>query len=336
MGNHRLAPDWRTWLGAASVLAAQILSNAAEARTGDLGTVTSYTIQLQNVGRDIDRLAASDHDLIIIEPSIADRAGNRRHLGQREIARLKIKPDGTRRIVLAYMSVGEAEDYRDSWQTSWTAKKPSWLVGENCRWKGNYVVRFWDPEWKRILVEGRHSVMSGILDSGFDGVSLDRVDAFEELEGERADARGEMLALVAGIASAARAVRPDFIVMAHNPENLLTSSAFRQLVDGVLKEDLLYGVGGRERRNPAQSIAWSNERLGLLSAEGKPVLVAEYISDGERADETVLELLDKSFLPGIFPRALDGSNPLQRKPAEAEAGGAHDAGSCNGAWASSQ
>ena len=47
------------------------------------------------------------------------------------------------------------------------------------------------------------------------------------------------------------------------------------------------------------------------------MLVAEYISDGERADETVLELLEKSFLPGIFPRALDGSNPFQRTPAEA-------------------
>jgi cysteinyl-tRNA synthetase len=335
MSNPRLAPRWRTWLCGVGVLAAQILSSAAEARTGDLGSVTSFTIQLQNVGRDIDRLAGSEHDLIIVEPSVWSH-GKRRVLDSREIARLKRKPDGTRRIVLAYMSVGEAEDYRDYWKADWRTARPQWIVSENCRWKGNYVVRFWDPEWKRILVSGRGSVLETIVRAGFDGVSLDRVDAFEELEHLRPDARSDMIALVGEIAGTARKSRPDFIVMAHNPENLVTSASFRKVVDGALKEDLLYGLGGKERRNPAQSITWSNDRLGLLGAEGKPVLVAEYISDGERADETVLELLEKSFLPGIFPRALDGSNPFQRTPAEAEVDRKLDAATCNGAWASSQ
>lgn len=330
-----MAPRWRTWLAAACVLAAQIVAGSAEARTGDLGTVASYTIQLQNVGRDLDRLARSEHDLIIVEPMVTDH-GKRRVLNAREIARLKQKPDGTRRIVLAYMSVGEAEDYRDYWQASWKTARPDWIVAENCRWKGNYVVRFWDPEWRRILVSGRNSVLDRIVRAGFDGVSLDRVDAFEELEHLRPDARSDMIALVGDIAATARKARPDFLVMAHNPENLVTSASFRKVVDGALKEDLLYGLGGKERRNPAQSITWSNERLGLLGAEGKPVLVAEYISDGERADETVLELLEKSFLPGIFPRALDGSDPFHRTPAETEVDRKLDAGTCNGAWASSQ
>ena len=42
--------------------------------------------------------------------------------------------------MFAYLSLGEAEDYRFYWQPSWNSRKPAWLHGENPGWRGNYLV----------------------------------------------------------------------------------------------------------------------------------------------------------------------------------------------------
>ena len=36
-----------------------------------------------------------------------------------DLARLRVKPDGSRRVVLSYLSIGEAENYRYYWNKSW-------------------------------------------------------------------------------------------------------------------------------------------------------------------------------------------------------------------------
>ena len=237
--------------------------------------------------------------------------------------------------MLAYLSVGEAEDYRAYWRAEWKDTAPSWLMSENCRWRGNHIVRFWHEDWHKILVTGPDAVLGGLVESGFDGVSLDRIDVFEELEHINPAARADMIALVGRIAATARKTRPDFLVMAHNPESLLTDASFRQTIDGVLKEDLLYGIAGTGKRNTASAIDWSNQRLAMAREDGKPVLVAEYLTDRDRADDTELELLDRSFLPGIFPRALDGSNPLagrQELPRLTLGTPENAAATCDAAW----
>ena len=55
----------------------------------------------------LDALAATNHDLLIID-LFFDYAG----LTPPEVERLKRKANGGARLVLAYMSIGEAEDYR--------------------------------------------------------------------------------------------------------------------------------------------------------------------------------------------------------------------------------
>lgn len=311
------APRQRGLLGRAVIAMAALVATEAfaatdaAARTHDLAAIASFTIQLQNVGRDLDRLARSDHDLLIIEPTVEGGRDGRRPLSRSEVARLQTKPDGARRIVLAYMSVGEAEEYRTYWRSEWRRTPPSWLIAENCRWRRNHLVRFWDAEWQKLIVSGPEAILASIVEAGFDGVSLDRIDVFEELEHDNPAARADMIALVTTIASKARIRQPDFILLAHNAEGLLTDRRFRRTIDGVLKEDLLFGLAGTGRRNAAASIDWSNRRLAMLRDEGKPVLVAEYLTDSRHAEDTELELLDRNFLPGVFPRALDGSDPLR-------------------------
>ena len=94
------------------------------------------------------------------------------------MAALTIKATGGTRLVIAYMSIGEAEDYRYYWQTAWQAESPAWLAAENPVWAGNYKVRYWDRDWQSIIYGNDDSYLRKILAAGFDGVYLDIIDAF--------------------------------------------------------------------------------------------------------------------------------------------------------------
>ena len=65
-----------------------------------------------------------------------------------------IRSGKTGRKVVAYISIGEAEDYRPYWRPEWgakgklTAAAPTWLGIENPEWKGNYRVKYWNAEWQ--------------------------------------------------------------------------------------------------------------------------------------------------------------------------------------------
>ena len=73
-------------------------------------------------------------------------------------------------------------EYRYYWQPSWKHRKPLWLAAENPEWKGNYKVKYWSAQWKRIIYGGAGSYVDRIIAAGFDGVYLDIIDAFEYFE----------------------------------------------------------------------------------------------------------------------------------------------------------
>jgi len=125
----------------------------------------------------INALAATKYDIIII-----DLFYNDQQLASQDIDQLRNKPQGGSRVILAYMSIGEAEDYRYYWQPDWTSSPPSWLSSENPDWPGNYLVRYWNSDWQAIIFGTDDSYLGRILDSGFDGVYLDKIDSFEDWE----------------------------------------------------------------------------------------------------------------------------------------------------------
>ena len=83
---------------------------------------------------------------------------------------------------MAYMSIGEAENYRYYWQAGWDSAPPSWLDSQNPTFQDNFLVRYWQPEWQEIICHGENSYLQRIIEAGFDGVYLDVVDAFEQYE----------------------------------------------------------------------------------------------------------------------------------------------------------
>lgn len=248
---------------------------AAPART-NLNDVASWGYQLQYVDRDL--VASSDYDLMVIDFSHDGSAATA--FTWAEVQAMRRKPDGSSRIVLAYLSIGEAEDYRSYWQSSWAASPPGWLGQENPDWPGNYAVRFWDPRWQDVILGSPEAYLDRIIAAGFDGVYLDRIDTFDvEVPGIARETRMQRMAeFVSAIASYARELRPGFIIMGQNGEELLDNSTYAAAIDAVGKEDLFFGIDGDDTQNSNGELRASLRPLQRFKAGGKPVFLVEYVS----------------------------------------------------------
>lgn len=268
----------------------------------------SWHYQLANV--DIDKIAATESDVVVVDYAIAGVP-----LTPEQVARLKVRPDGKRRIILSYLSVGEGEEKRFYWHSEWTtdpASRPSWIKINNCAWPGAWAVRFWQDGWKDIVYRAPESYLKRIIGQGFDGVYLDRVDMFEDYPGiadERPRADREMIALVAELAATGRALKPGFIVVPNNGVGLLAERDFRRAIDGIGMEELLYSEKATGVRNAEYDIRQRIALLTKLQWEYKPVFLLEYLNAREQIAAAKAEL-DALGIVSAFPtRALDGGDP---------------------------
>ena len=224
---------------------------------------------------------------------------------------MKRRPDGRNRVLLAYLSIGEAERYRPYWQPDWNdpARKPPWLDKENRRWAGNYAVQFWRPEWQQLIFGTPESYLDRIVAQGFDGVYLDRADALFQWRKLHPSSRTDMSAFIAALAAHARRQKPEFLVVMQNAEELLEEPAVLDAVDGIAKEDLLYGVRRAEEPNKIDDVNWSIELLHVAQSAGRKVLVVEYLKDPEKIAAAATRILEEGFVPYFAPRRLHCLNP---------------------------
>ncbi len=125
----------------------------------------------------IHAITSTNYDLLIMDLFLGEEA-----FTAQEIAQLRAKANGGKRLVLCYLSIGEAEDYRYYWRTNWVSSPPQWLGRENPNWPGNYLVTYWDPEWQKILYGSEQAYLDRIIKARFDGVYLDLISAFEYYE----------------------------------------------------------------------------------------------------------------------------------------------------------
>lgn len=293
------------WAELAAVLATapMLLAPVPAVANGAVSSVTSWFYQLQNL--DLAEIATSEYDLLVVDYSRDGTVATA--LSSREVASLKTKPDGSRRIVLAYLSIGEAEDYRSYWNADWHRARPAWLLSENPDWKGNYHTRFWDKEWHSILYGAPESYLDTIMLAGFDGVYLDRVDAFErpDQQMDHPQRAAQMVALVRALADYARAQFPSFIVVPQNGEELLADPSYRQTIDGLGKEDLLYGIEQNGKRNGNSDIRASLDYIRRLTNLGKPVFLVEYLDSAQAIAQARSDAAALGFPLFIADRELD-------------------------------
>ena len=147
-----------------------------------------------------------------------------------KIEALKHKDGTQRRLVIAYLSIGEAERYRYYWRPEWEMResRPAWLGPENPNWPGNYLVTYSDPQWQSIIFGS--PAATSIMAAGFDGVFLDRVDTFQDEGRDSPESRDAMVSYLVRLADHAHRKDPGFLIIMQNTEELIRFETLRDLV----------------------------------------------------------------------------------------------------------
>ena len=194
-------------------------------------------------------------------------------------------------IILAYISLGTAEEWREYWRSEWLLDPPSWMGPPLPGWPGEYMVEFWSLEWLSIVRVRLEE--AGV--KGFDGVILDNVDVYQMLgePGEKA-------------LRALRWIRENYdgliYVNIGGALELLYLDELGEYVDGVLREEVWFTYGGR--RVPEQETSQAVRALSYFMENGGDVIVLDY--GGRKAAETLEEYcIEYGFKCFVGERELD-------------------------------
>jgi cysteinyl-tRNA synthetase len=271
-----------------------------------------YQLQRPNAGR----IGKTAFDLAVV--SLA-AAGN----SPAVIPALK-ESEGGDKLILAYMSISQAEAYREYWQSEWADNPPAWLDEPDATWTDDYWVRYWDPDWQKIIYGSPESYLDRIIELGFDGVYLDRVDAYEyyqERDGRETAAR-EMVDFVLDFTRYARDKAPGFGVFPQNSEELgMMFPDYLAEMTGIGVEDLYYGYPRDHEPSPTE---WTADREALLDqwvAAGKLVLTVDYTNRSDQIADAYSRALARGYVPYVADRSLgrlrinEGFEP-EKEPAE--------------------
>ena len=259
-------------------------------------SVHDFLYQLQHA--DPERIGKTAFDLIVVPISAA---GN----SPQVIPALKDSPGGPK-LVLCYMSIGQTENYRWYWNPDWIKNPPPWLDVPDGTWAGDYWVHYWDPEWQRIIYGTPESYLDQIIALGFDGVYLDRVDAYwyYQEQGRQTAAR-EMVDFILDFTEYARQKHPGFGVFPQNAEELgVMFPDYLEAMTGVGVEDLYYGYPRDHEPSPAE---WTAEREAILDqwvAAGKLVLTIDYTARPEQIADAYCRARARGYVPYVTDRSL--------------------------------
>jgi len=239
-------------------------------------------------GADYEILSSSPFDMAIIDP---DDSGL-------NIADIKSLHSQNKKV-FAYLSIGEAENYRYYWQKDWKTGNPDFVEKENINWDGNYKVMYWDKEWQKIVF----AMLSKIIETGYDGVYLDVVDAyryFEELG--YVNARQQMSDFVISISKYSKSINANFLIIPQNAEELIESEGYLAAIDGAGRESLWYLYDTLQDEDDfADSLAY----LDRIKASGRLVFVISYCSKVENIKDFKKLARKHGFISFVGSKELD-------------------------------
>lgn len=309
-----------------------------------LSAVRTWAYQIQELYAPgaVDALAASSYDLLVIEPTRTDYSSPeaRQFDTAAAVAQLKASAasDGLhRKLVIAYIDIGQAENWRWYWQWSedWAPGQPrptdwpEWiLTPDPDGWAGNFVVAFWHEGWQDSVLTGSNhppaagrdfvSILDEVVSDGFDGVYLDWVEAYDDpavvaaAETANVDPAAAMVDFIAAIRVYGQARRPGFIVIQQNAAALIEDApAIVGVVDAIAQEDTWYGGQadcdwerpcGHDVAQDAQESAEILRLLDLYRAADKSVFTVDYTI--AHAAEVYADAAARGYVPYCSRTAL--------------------------------
>lgn len=279
-----------------------------------LAQVNDFLYQLQDI--DLDAIGNSKYDAVIIDYSSTGGADG--EFTAQQIAELK----QSGKVVLSYISIGEAEPYRYYWNSSWIPGTPDWLGHSNPDWPDNFKVKYWDPDWQAIIKD----YLTRLINQGFDGVYLDIIDGYYYWANDASD-NGEneqladdqtaadlMIDFIITIATHCRTAANDsnFIISPQNGTYLIWDASelkvtqYWDVIDAVGAEDTYY-FGDRDNDNSYNPQTELIENLDEYVARKKVVFATDYLTTNNTAaiENFYLQCREKGFLPFATSRDLN-------------------------------
>ena len=252
----------------------------------NIHNINSFHYQLQNT--EFKNLKNLNVSLIIIDPDDAN-------LTKEQILELK-----KNKIVLAYLSIGEAEDYRDYWKDNWKVGNPTFIEDENPDWEGNYRVKYWNSEWQNIIFKK----VEYIAKMGYSGVYLDKIDTYEDYKDNGIDdADIKMLKFVKKIRAHAKNINPNFMIVPQNaPELYNKYDDYKSTIDGIGCEDVFYNDDEIQNREESELKIYC---LNEIKKDGKFVLVIDYPTERYNINDFHKKCEFYGFSGAVFNRELD-------------------------------
>lgn len=217
-------------------------------RARRLATVDTwfYYLSVDLNDETMKKVAGSSYDMVVIDPVFTEAQNS--DFDMTAVVRELHGAAGSR-LVIAYIDIGQAEEWRTYWRQDWGIGNPDWIVAADPDgWDGNYPVAFWREEWQEIWL-GDAGYLQGLIDAGFDGVYLDWVEAYSDedvlaaAEKDGVDARAEMVAWVSRIAAYGREQDDGFIVIAQNAAELAGDDEYATVIDAITQEQVWFDGG---------------------------------------------------------------------------------------------
>jgi cysteinyl-tRNA synthetase, unknown class len=262
----------------------------------------------------IDKIAQSDFKYVIMDYS---KYGDKEtEFTSEDIKRVRESLAGGR-VVLCYLSIGEAENYRYYWKKNWKPDPeppqwkgfPSFLGPENPGWEGNFIVNYSDHEWQKIII----GYLDKIIAQDFDGIYLDIVDGFYNFENEKYNetpSREDMEKFVIRISQYAKSKNPNFLIFVQNAEVLTfladgttPNTEYLNAVDGIGRECTFYQEGVRD----SEGIEGITRYLDKFKSGGKIVFTIDYppLDNKELIKWCQVQGKSRGYIPYIGPVELD-------------------------------
>ncbi len=288
----------------------------------------AYQIQEQDENNSIQKIADSKYELIVID-NPRTVTGKRNYNNKADVDSLKNSKgwNGENKIVVCYIDIGEAEDYRYYWKQGWVVGNPDWIVANDPDgWTGNYPVKYWRQEWKDLMFGTDSSMLDMILADGYDGIYLDWVEAFEfepvmnVASADGLNSRNEMIKFIDEIAQYCRNIKPGFLIIPQNATAIIydenseldtLSQKYFNIIDAVAQEDIWFDG----EADPLGQLGDIPEDAGLtleyitnlshFQNAGKPIFTVDYALIPANVDSCYRAAKELGFIEYVSLRQLD-------------------------------
>jgi len=200
----------------------------------------------------LQQMVDSQYDMIVMEPVFTDESNTNFDIAS-HVSNLHNATHP--KLTIAYIDIGQAEDWRTYWQTGWGIGNPTWIVANDPDgWAGNYPVAYWHMQWQNIWLEPSNGYLKQLIDAGFDGIYLDWIEAYSDenvitaAQNEGKNSQIEMIAFIQRMRIFTQSISPGFVIIGQNAAELVEDESYVNVIDAIAQEQTWFD--GSATNNP--------------------------------------------------------------------------------------